>query len=391
MTEYLPWFFACVVVLAATVGVWWSLRRPQPAVGGDEAYQQALEAWVQGEADEAIRLLRMVVQDNPEHIEPFLHLGTLMREQGDASRAAVLHRSLTVRPGLNQARKIAIGLALAEDLLALEKWADAGAVLDTIMRPAQNRARYWRARFRQFHGAGNLPDAARALKKAPRFVAEKDKGWFQNAYVSYQLDRALEHVRLGELSAARPRLRDVERMPQAHPRATLVRAMLAARDEDPTEALTLTAEGLLDSPEELAVFLPTLQEVLLHSGQYARTVPILERACQAENAPPSLWVNLALLYEKLGQRDKALRFLESKTGRGNFTPNQAAPFLRLLAQDAPPGDFLDVWHLLDMPAPARGWTCRRCGRLENGIRWFCPACGAFDSFQQNFTRQEGSL
>ena len=390
MTDFLPWVFGAVVVAAAAGGVWFSLRRPETAAGGEEAYQQALEAWLDGEPEEATRLLRQVVEANPDRVEPFLQLGTLLREQGDAARAAVLHRSLTVRPGLNQARKVSIGLALAEDLLALEKWQDTGAVLDTIMRQAQNRSRYWRCRFRQFHGAGKHPDAARALKKAPRFVPEKDRDWFVRAYVSYQLDRALQHVRLGELSAARPRLRDVERLSAAHPRATLVRALLAAKDEDPTEALTLTAEGLLDSPEELAVFLPTLQELLLASGQYARTIPILERACQAENSPPSLWIDLALLYEKLGEREKALRFLESKSGQGQFTPNIAAPFMRLLAGQAGQSDFLDVWHLLDMPAPARGWTCSSCGRLENGVRWFCPGCGGFDTFVRNFSPAEAS-
>ena len=130
----------------------------------------------------------------------------------------------------------------------------------------------------------------------------------------------------------------------------------------------------------LAVFLPVLQDVLLRSGQYARTIPILERACQSENAPPSLWIDLALLYEKLGEREKALRFLESKAGRGNFTPNAAAPLLRLLAIDAPASDLTEVWNMLNMPAPARGWACGKCGRLENGIRWFCPGCLRFNTF-----------
>jgi predicted Zn-dependent protease len=251
--------------------------------------------------------------------------------------------------------------------------------------------RYWLSRFKQFHGLDNQPEAARTLKRAAKHVPGKDREWFLSAYVSYQLDRALQHVRLGELSAARPRLRDVERMEQAHPRATLVRAMLAARDQDPAEALTLTADGLLDSPRELAVFLPILQEALLHSGQYARTVPILERACQEENSPPSLWVDLALIYEKLGDREKALLFLESKIGQAKFTPNDAAPFLRLLAGDAPASDFLEVWQMLDLPSPARGWTCQRCGRLENGIRWFCPGCHGFDSFVQDRVGQKSEI
>ena len=82
----------------------------------------------------------------------------------------------------------------------------------------------------------------------------------------------------------------------------------------------MATEELLDNPEELAIFLPVLQEVLLPTGQYARTIPILERACQAENAPPSLWIDLAMLYEKLEQRD------EGPESAGE--PRPAAPISR---------------------------------------------------------------
>lgn len=381
MSELLPWILGVFVVLAAAGTIWVTFRRTSEAVPHEELYQQALELWVEGEVQEATALLKQAVQGNPDSVEPFLQLGNLLRIQGDPARAAVLHRGLTVRPGLRRGQKVTIGLALAEDLLDLKQWEDAKAVLDTLVRDATERARYWRCLFRQFHGQGDRPDAARALKRARKHVREKDRPWFDQAYACYQLDRALEHVRLGELSEARPRLRDVEKMEIARVRATLVRAMLAAADRDPAEALTLAADGLLDSPEELAVFLPVLQDVLLRSGQYARTIPILERACQSENAPPSLWIDLSLLYEKLGDREKALRLLESKTGRGNFTPNAAAPLLRLLAKDAPPSDFLEVWNLLNMPAPVRGWACNDCGRLENGIRWFCPSCLGFNTFR----------
>ena len=380
MTDFIPWLIGIFAVAVAAGTIWLTFRRQTETGATEDLYQQALELWVEGELEEATAQLTRVVKGNPSTIAPFLQLGILLRIQGDPARAAVLHRGLTVRPGLTQSQKVTIGMALSEDLLALEDWAGAGAVLDTLVRYANTRTRYWKARFQQFHGQGNFPDAARSLKAARKQVRDNHVAWFDQAYASYQLDRALQHVRLGELAEARPRLRDVEKLDIAQTRATLVRAMLAAADHNPTEALTLTAEGLLDSPEELAIFLPVLQEVLLRSGQCSRTIPILERACQSESAPPSLWINLALLYEKLGDREKALNFLESKAGRGNFTPNAAAPLLRLLSRDAPPSDFRDVWNMLNMPAPARGWACAHCGRLENGIRWFCPSCRSFNSF-----------
>jgi hypothetical protein len=89
VTEYLPWIFAAVVLLGTAGALWFSLRRPGEAPGGEELYQLALEAWIEGEKDQAALLLRQVVQENPDQAEAFLHLGTLLREQGDPARAAV--------------------------------------------------------------------------------------------------------------------------------------------------------------------------------------------------------------------------------------------------------------------------------------------------------------
>jgi len=390
VTDLVVWILGIFAVAAAGGTIWYLFREQPQSSNTNELYQHALEKWLDGELAEATTLLTQVVQTNPTAMEPFLQLGNLLRLQGDPARAAVLHRGLTVRQNLSKGEKVLIGLALAEDLIDLEEWGDAGAVLDSLVRHASQQTRYWRARFRQFHGQDKRPDAARALKRGAKTVPEKDRPWFLEAYASYQLDRAFEHVRLGETTLAGPRIKDVEKMGLAPTRTTLVKAMLAAATQDPATALTLAAEGLLDSPEELAVFLPVLQEVLLQSGQYPRTIPILERACQSENSPPSLWIDLALLYEKIGDREKALRFLESKAGRGKFTPNAAAPYLRMLAGDAPVSDFSEVWSMLNMPAPARGWSCHSCGRLENSIRWFCPGCSGFHTFHPSQPSEEGN-
>lgn len=370
-----------VAVVAAVAGVLWTVfRRSEPRDRGSD-YLRALEHWLAGEEDEALRLLTEVVRQDPSSVEPYLQLGHLLRHRGDAARAAVLHRGLTVRPGLPRPQRVAIGLALAEDLLALERWDEAQEVLDGLVRDATGRSTYWRARFAQWHGQGNLPEAARALKNAPRFCPERDHSWFRSAYTAYQLDRALQHARAGESGPARARLKDVSKFPSAAPRAALVRAVLAAAEQDAAGALTVAAEELLDNPRELEIFLPLLQDVLLASGQFSRSVPILERACQSAQAPPRLWISLALLYEKLGERDKALRLLEAKADDGALTADVAAPYLKHLSRESSGTDLGKVCSALATPATTRVWTCGDCGHAAPQIRWFCPVCGGFDTYR----------
>ncbi len=380
MIEFLPWLAGLVVVAAVVFYVWHALREPRKTIAPEDRYHHALEVWLDGDLPGATSMLQDLIHDHPASVDPYLQLGTLLRIQGDPGRAAILHRGLTIRPELSRSKKVSVGLALAEDLLDLKLWDEAKDVLDTLVRDASSKTRYWKGRFRHWHGADNQPEAARALKHGMKAVPEADRLWFIQAYASYQLDRALQDVRKGQYGDASSRLKDVKGIPVAVSRQNLVRAMLAAADNNPAEALTVAAENLLESPHELSLFLPMLQHVLLESGQYSRTVPVLERACQAEHAPPSLWIDLALLYEKLGERPKALRLLESKTGRGDFTPNEAAPYLRLLVKDNPDADFSRIWQVLDMPTETQSWYCSECGHQEKNIRWFCEQCHAFDSF-----------
>ncbi len=380
LTTVLPWLVGLLVLGAVAVVLWRSYGSvSNPSDRND--YQHALELWIEGELEDAAALLHKVVHDDPSAVDPFLHLGNLLRLQGDAERAAVVHRGLTVRSDLTLPQKIAVGLSLAEDLNALARWDESGQVLDTLLRHATNRTRYWKARFAQRHGQDNQPEAARTLKAAARHAPRRDHQWFRRAYASYQLDRALKHALAGEPGEARARLKDVRDFPNAAARAALVTAVMAALANDTATAVTVASEKLLHSPEELAIFLPLLQEVLLDAGQYARTIPILERACQSEEAPASLWVDLAMLYEKLGQREKALRLLSSKAGRPRFTPDAAAPYMKMLLQDVPQSDAAKVWGMLGRPAALDGWSCSHCGYRSDHIRWYCPDCGRFESFQ----------
>jgi lipopolysaccharide biosynthesis regulator YciM len=376
-------------VAAAAVALWRIFQEKQPAQTQDD-YLRALEHWIEGDLDQAATLLDRVVHADPDAVEPFLHLGNLLRIQGDPERAAVLHRGLTVRPSLTLPQKVAAGLALAEDLNALAHWEAAGEVLDSLAKAAEAQTAYWKARFAQLRGRGDLPAAARSLKKASSSCPAKDRPWFIQAYAAFQLDRALNHALENEPGEAKARLKDVKGIDGTESRAALVTAILAVVGNDAPGAVRIASERLLDSPEELGVFLPLLQEVLLRTGQFARSVPILERACQHGNSPPSLWVDLAMLYEKLDQREKALRLLQSKAGRRDFTPDAAAPYLKMLVADAPGTDYAKVWKLLSMPRAHEGWRCGDCGRQDERIRWFCPSCLGFNTYQPRRRDSEGA-
>jgi lipopolysaccharide biosynthesis regulator YciM len=374
-----PWLFIGLLVLGAVLGLLLVFPRRQARVQED-AYTQGLEQWLAGDLKKAQTSFRKAIELDPGAVDPYLQLGNLLRLGGDAKRAAVLHRGLTVRNDVPPGKRVSISLALADDLIQMQHWAEAKGVLDSLEPLAAGLPRFWRARFAHCLGAGDEPAASRALQSATTRCGQPNAQMFRDQHVLFQLDRALRFCRVEKPGEAKRLLKELPRDGRHSAKVAFVRALIAAQTESAEEAVATATRGLVDAPEAMELFLPALQQALLSSGHYERSIPILETASRAETAPASLWIALALLYEKLGEREKGIALLEDKAGDPRLTPNVAAPLLKLLAMEDRHSAWARIWRTLHLPASLRHWQCQSCGSKQADVRWFCPACHSFDSF-----------
>ena len=76
---------------------------------------------VRGDSENAIRLLRDVVKQDTNHLDAYLQLGDILRQEGNSQNAIKIHQSLTVRPGLDEKLQIQIHQSLAKDYLSLNE------------------------------------------------------------------------------------------------------------------------------------------------------------------------------------------------------------------------------------------------------------------------------
>jgi len=375
-----PWLLGALVLIGGAMALWVALRRPSERPASNEGHADALMHWLDGRLEEARDVLRDHVQRFPDADEAYLHLGILYRLTGDPGRAAALHRSLAVRPGLSQERRVAVGLELAADLIDLSRWQEAGEVLAQLATLARHQARWYRLRFAAAVGRDHLADAVQSLREGEKRLGESDGAGLRALRAAWLTDRALMLVRGGRDREAREALSHVRGLDEAAGRGLLIRALLAAHDHDPDGVVRSIEKGLASYPLEMAPALPLIEGLLAEAGHFLRVVPILEEACRRDDSPPSLWIALARLYEKLDRRDDALRLLSSKRGDPRLTPDNAAPYLRLLTAGHADAPFTRVWNLLTDPLRDRCFVCEGCGRVEPEIRWFCPDCGRHDSF-----------
>ncbi|MFH1845043.1 MAG: tetratricopeptide repeat protein [bacterium] len=379
MTELAPWLFGLLVLVVVVISLVVLFRRRRPTVSED-SYAKGLELWLAGRRQEAIAALKAAIARDPDSIDPYLQLGNFLRQNGDAKRAAVLHRGLTVRNDVPHETRFSISLALAEDLIALAQWGEAGKVLDSLASRASGEPRYWSLRFAQAIGRDDSAAAAKVLQDAAARCRGGAADSFREQYGYFQLDRCLQACRVGDAPTARQLLKQVPETEKTATGRIYIRILAALLEHDFEATVTAATEGLLHDPTAADLFLPPLQEALLQSGHYTRTIPILESVCERETAPASLWVALALLYEKIGDRESAVRLLVNKADDRQLTPDLTAPYLDLLVKELPESPFRRIWQGLVLPEKASGWVCNRCGDATEDIRWFCRICHATGSF-----------
>src|SRR3990172_5397520 len=84
-------------------------------------YQHGLNALIAGDREEALKAFAETVKMDTDNIDAYIHLGNLLREQGDADRALHMHRELTVRSSRTPTQERAVREGLVLDLIALNR------------------------------------------------------------------------------------------------------------------------------------------------------------------------------------------------------------------------------------------------------------------------------
>ena len=118
----MDWILWIAFVLLGAGGFIFYYYRPKKQARTESVYTHALNAMVRGDSRTALNNLRHVVKQDTNHIDAYLQMGDILREEGNAQAAIKIHQSLTVRPNLDNDVKIDIHRSLALDLLSFDNF-----------------------------------------------------------------------------------------------------------------------------------------------------------------------------------------------------------------------------------------------------------------------------
>ena len=162
--------FIILSILVIAIGTslfFYYRKKPLINNNSNKLYTEALNMLVRGDSQNAIRLLRDVVKQDTNHLDAYLQLGDILREEGNSQNAIKIHQSLTVRPGLDDKLQIQIHQSLAKDYLSLNEISLAKKEAEMILNI--DKKEFWATEF--------LLD-----------LAEKSHDWAQAAHLIKTLD-----------------------------------------------------------------------------------------------------------------------------------------------------------------------------------------------------------
>jgi len=107
-------FMVFILCSAAAIG-FLIFKRPKKKQPTQSIYTKALNAIIQGETQVALKHLKDVVRQDTNHIDAYIQIGNILREEGNVEAAIKIHRSLTVRPNLSKEFRSQIHKSLSLD------------------------------------------------------------------------------------------------------------------------------------------------------------------------------------------------------------------------------------------------------------------------------------
>jgi lipopolysaccharide biosynthesis regulator YciM len=334
---------------------------------------EALHRLVLGDRDQARKLLAEQIRNANAPPIAFLHLGDLLREDGEGERALALHQGLLARPALDPDVHRLTELAVTDDLMALGRVAEAEArlaALDVHLIDEALLARHAQS----LHRLGREEDAADALERRARLLG-KD-GRRQAARYIAEIGR--ESLRRGRPQTARDRARRARHLDAELAATYVVEGDALAHLGQLPAALQVWRTGLDRSRPPRGALLPRMVEAAFQTGTLEACLTDLEARHEAHPDDRDLWKAVADLRLRRGDLESFLAEVRTPPYPGAADLSAWAGWLRHVSSHADARWLKEL--LAEMPdsfGPSR-WRCPACHMEDPEPRVACMRCGRWN-------------
>lgn len=365
------WLFIVIAILVIAV-IYFSIKRfLKRPLAADTLYAQALSLLLEGKREEAIKILRQTVTADTNNVEAYLRLGDLYREKEDLDMAVRIHRPLSIRRGLSKEMEIRIYESLGRDYIKAERYQKASLIYEELTKIDKKNPLFYETLLWLYEKTDRWDEADETLKRIKKI--QKDKHLLalyyvesaKNVYPKHQ-KRALEYID------------KALKLDSSCVQALLLLSDHYHKTDNIPKAITIYKKLIDKMPQYSFLVLDNLQKAYFDIGKFADVIPLYEKLLKKLPEESLLYLNLARIYEKKGEIEKAIDLLTEVKDR-----EIPAIQFEILSLKLKKGERKEVEEELQRYAARfskREFKCSKCGYLSPQFLWHCPSCQTWESF-----------
>lgn len=362
------WIVVIAVVIVGLLILILSLSH-KPSKSTDHTYQDALKALLDGDQTQAMRLLRDTVMKDTDNLDAYVRLGRLFREKGDAERAASIHQSLTVRPGLKREEEKVIYRELIEDYLAMGRFEKATGLLKELVRISSKDASDLRRLVALLLSRQRTEEAADTLKRyEKRFPDKKERA----AWYAFLAEVRWEK---GEEDKGQDAFKRATKLSKNHPYVLVVQMKRLARQGNKAKARSVIEKFIKLHPQHAEMILDIMEHIYFDLGIYEQVSAVYANLLKRYPEKREIRTRLADLKLKEGEPEQALTLLNDALAEEPSDVGFLLERTRLLLEQGNLEDVRDAFERLREVLVMMPSICS-CGETILPSMWFCPGCGS---------------
>ncbi len=329
------------------------------------SYVKGLEAMIEGEKNNAIKLFREVLEKDPSNIESYLYTGNLLREKGEIVRAIKIHKNLLVNPLLTNEQKSRLKEALAEDYLKNKDWAKALPMLETLHNKNSNNSVLSNKLMSAYEKMEKWDKALGIAKKV--FNAKELAHYATNLVVEVSKKdkkKANKFISIGEKE-------DISYAYYLH-------GKLLISQGDESGGLERIKKSISIDPDKAFLYLPLLEEYMFEEGQFGVLEPYLKSKFEENPDNICILASYISILKKRGQLEKANEILEESIK--NFDLNDYNILLSIaIISNEIDGNMVSEYltKINNQMDKSQLFRCSKCNNETSKFSWKCDNCGSF--------------
>lgn len=326
-------------------------------------YINGLEAMIEGKIDDAINIMKEVVEKDTTNRRAYLYLGNLLRKKGHISSAVKIHKNLSVIPELSRKEKDKVQKALAEDYLNSKEWKKAIPIYESLYKK-DSKNKKLAQNLLMLHE--KLKDWDKAYNMADKiYVNKKDLAnyatFIASELVEKEKAKAMKFITLGQKAE----------IPYAH----YLYGKLQIAEGNEKKGIEYLKKSISLDPKRAYIYLPLLEEYMFSRGEFGIIEPYLKNLVSESPGNWEILNSYVSILKKKGDMDKAKEILNDavsnlELNRPDILSSIASAYYGVDKDEA----FEYISKIQNLLNKTKKFKCSECGNEIKEFTWKCPNC-----------------